>query len=346
MNSGIITRVMKSADRVLELLYDRRGGFVAADELCARGAIAPGRLAKTIESLQQRGQAIEFSPAQGYRLAMPCRLDAHLVEHGLGTRRVGRNVICFDEVGSTNDVAFDSARQAGADGLVVLAESQRAGRGRLGRKWVSPPGKNVLMSVVLLDPQTAGETPAGREGRIPSPLLPHEAVTIAAGLAAAEGIEAACGLAGELKWPNDVLIDGAKVCGVLVEVHRLAKGGVCTVVGMGINANALPPAEDVDRPAVSLAERLGQAVDRIEVARAVLRRLDVWVANIAQGRIDELHDAWMARCGMVNHRVSVSYRGATHTGRVLDVSPLEGLILCRDDGTYVHLKARGATVVG
>jgi len=237
-------------------------------------------------------------------------------------------VICFDEVDSTNDVAFDSARQADADGMVVLAEFQRRGRGRLGRQWISAPGENILLSALRID--------AGGK-------WPHEAVTIAAGLAVAEGIEDACGLAGQLEWPNDVMLEAKKLAGILVEVRTVGQARA-VVIGAGINANSAP-AGPLDTPATSLAEHLGHPVERIEVIRSVLRRLDDWMRRVEAGRIEELHAAWIDRCGMVNARIRVVCNGHHHVGRVLDVSPLEGLILACDDGQTVRLAAEGSTVL-
>ncbi len=175
---------MDDVDRVLELLYDRGEKFFLADELAATGGLDRQRLDRAIESLRDRGQGVEFSPGHGFRLAGSPKLDSHLIERDLGAARVGRSVICFDEVGSTNDVALDSARQGGTDGLVICAESQRSGRGRQGSQWLSPPRENLLFSALLIYPTGS---------------VSHEALTIATGLAVAEGIEEACGLACRLK---------------------------------------------------------------------------------------------------------------------------------------------------
>lgn len=319
---------MRQCDRVLEILYDRRGGWCAAQELSSAAGVAGARLAAVLGQLAQRGHVIQSSP-HGLRLLAPVRLDAHLIERHLGVRRVGRNIICFDEVDSTSDVAFDAARQSGADGLAVLAESQRSGRGRHGRQWISPPAVNLLMSVLLIDPHAR---------------LAHEALTVGAGLAVAEGVQDLCGLECRLKWPNDVQLDGRKLCGVLVEVRRRG-GHRCVVVGIGVNANASPPPSAVDQPAISLAEELGEHVERIELARAVLRRLDMWVRRIAQGELAPLRDEWVARCGMIDQRATIMSGQRRYEGRILDVSPLEGLILRCDTGQTVHLPAEASTVL-
>jgi BirA family biotin operon repressor/biotin-[acetyl-CoA-carboxylase] ligase len=316
---------------ILSLLYDREEGFVSLDELAAAARIGRASVDAAVARLRSAGQRLEFSPSAGVRLIRPVRLEASLIERGLNTRRVGRSVICFEQVSSTNEVALEAIRQADTDGLVVLAESQSAGRGRGGRRWVSPPGKNLLLSALLLDPSGAAAA--------------AEALTIAAGVAVAEAVDRTTGLACELKWPNDVLLDGRKVAGVLVETRHAAKAtGV--VVGVGVNVNAAPDAGDVAGPATSLAERLGHPVERVELARALLTALDGWVERIADGRLGPLRDGFVARCRMINERATIRCRGRQHTGRVLDVDPMEGLSLCDDDGRCVYLPAEGSTVVG
>lgn len=333
---------MNDADRVLELLYDRGESFFALEELAAAAELSLARLKAALKDLASRGHKTELAPAHGVRLVRPVRLDAHLIERDLGTQRIGRHVICFDRVDSTNDVALAAARQHGSDGLAVLAEWQRRGRGRHGREWFSRAGANVLSSVLLVDTSKA---------------LAHDALTIAAGLAVAEGVQEACGAECRLRWPNDVLLAGAKVAGVLVEVRRVRRRR-CVVVGIGINVNASPPRRKLVAPAVSLAAHLGGPVERVEVVRGVLRRLDCWVGQIAQsgteapnsdtpglGNRSALHDAWLSRCGIIAERLVVQCKGNRYVGRVLDVSPMEGLILRCDDGRTVHLPAEASTVL-
>jgi len=333
---------MNVADRCLELLYDRGESFYSLDELAAAAGLSLARLKAALKDLSARGHKMELAPAHGVRLVGPVRLDAHLIERGLGTRRLGRHVICFGKVDSTNDVALAAARQHGSDGLAVLADWQHKGRGRHGRRWFSRAGANVLLSVLLVDTSRS---------------LAHDALTVAAGLAAAEGIQAACGADCRLKWPNDVVLAGAKVAGVLVEVRQVRRRR-CVVVGIGVNVGAAPPQRKLDAPATSLAVHLGGPVERIEVVREVLRKLDYWVGQIAAvraeakdsdtagyGALAALHDEWLSRCGIIGERLAVQCEGSRYVGRVLDVSPLEGLILRCDDGRTVHLPAEASTVL-
>ena len=140
------------------------------------------------------------------------------------------------------------------------------------------------------------------------------------------------------------MLAGGEVAGVLVEA-RQARGRRTFVVGVGINVNAAPSRDALAAEAVCLAEALGDRVERIEVVRAVLRRLDDWAQRIARGRLDALRERWLARCGMINQRVRVRCGGQCYAGRALDVSPLEGLVLCCDDGRRVHLPAEASTVL-
>jgi len=332
---------MKPSDRILELLYDRREGTWGLEELARAAAIDRAGLGRALEAIRSSGQSVDFSPAEGVRLARPVRLAAALIERGLSVRRVGRSVVCFDEVESTNTVALSAIRQADADGLVVLAESQLRGRGRQGRQWISPPGRNVLLSVLLL---------GSAEGARPSPdarpaAFGQEGLTIAAGVAVAEAVEETTGLACGLKWPNDVLLYGAKLAGVLVETRREgATTGV--VVGVGLNVNAAPAAGSIAQPAACMADHVGHPVERIEVVRSLLRHLDGWVERLADGRLDELHETFLARCRMINGRATVVAEGRRYAGRVLDVDPLRGLVLACDGGGTVQLPAGRSTLIG
>ena len=258
------------------------------------------------------------------------KLDAKKIERNLQTQRVGRGVLCFDEVDSTNDIAWDSVRQVDTDGLVILAESQRLGRGRLGRKWITPPdSENILMSVLLRDTQK---------------LLPHESITIAAGLSVSEAIDSTLHLSTSLKWPNDVLIDDKKLAGIIVELRQSEAENVM-VIGIGINVTGHPPDSVVEKPATNLRAHTGQYLDRNEIIRSVLKRLDHWIVAISAGELKKLHDAWRQRCGMINQWISVQSGGQRYTGRILDVDPLDGLVLCDDHGVHHHIHAAGATVL-
>lgn len=256
-------------------------------------------------------------------------LDSQAIEHELGTDRIGRSVLCFDVVNSTNDVAWDSVRQGNTDGLVILAEGQRKGRGRHGKSWLSQSGQNILMSILLLDEKLC---------------LSQEAVTIAAGLAVAEGTEQATGVQTELKWPNDVYINRHKLSGIIVE-RRCVDGMGAMVIGIGLNVNSCPPCDDVNTPPTCLADHADTAPNRQAIIRYLLQNLDRRLAAVATGQLDELQDAWRQRCWMINERLAVRSGGEVVVGRVQDISPLGGLLMIDDRGVHQYLPAAGASIL-
>ncbi|MHC4716639.1 MAG: biotin--[acetyl-CoA-carboxylase] ligase, partial [Planctomycetota bacterium] len=262
---------VETANRVIALLYDSGDRALGLDELSSAVGEGGAELEAALRALEARGHRFERLPTRGVRLVRPTVIDAYLVERDLPVEHIGRHVICFDRVDSTNDVAFDSARHEAGDAVVVTAECQRAGRGRFGRRWISPVGSGVLASVLIQADVS----------------LPQEELTVAAGLAVAEGIEQAADVQAALAWPNDVLVGPAKVAGVLVEVR-----GGRTVVGFGINVDAAPPDEQAGRRVTCLSAEAGRPLERIEICRAVLARLDWWVVHLAGGSTDELHRRW------------------------------------------------------
>jgi BirA family transcriptional regulator, biotin operon repressor / biotin---[acetyl-CoA-carboxylase] ligase len=317
---------MDDANVILGQLYDRRD-FVSMHELGA--AVGDSlRLTGALDELRRRGCKLDHEPARGLRLVQPMRLDAYLIERNLNTTLIGRSVVCFDEVDSTNDVVMASVAQGRTCGLVVTAESQRSGRGRRGSKWISPPGAGLLFSVLLTD---------GPEQ------LDHEAATIAAGLAVAEGIEKLSSIQCDLKWPNDVRIDGRKVAGVLIESRQV--GSVrATAIGIGMNVYASPPDESIARPATHVSNHV-DSPRRIELLRGILRRLEYWRGELVARRYDALGKEWVRRCGMLHQRVRILSAGVEYVGRTVDISPLEGLVLATDSGAHLHLQAAVSTVL-
>jgi len=317
---------MDDANAILAQLYDRRD-FVSMHEL-ASCLGDPRRLAGALDDLERRGHRLDRQPDRGVKLADPVRLDAYLIERDLGTDLIGRSVVCFGQIESTNDVAMSSAAQQGTGGLVVTAESQRAGRGRRGGRWICPARSGLLFSVLLTDSPEQ---------------LDQEPTTIAAGLAVAEGIEESTSLKCDLKWPNDVRIDGRKVAGVLIE-SRSQGDTQATAIGIGVNVTAGPPPDEIGRPATHIAAHEPDP-GRIELLRSILRRLEYWRREVIARRYDQLHEGWTSRCGMLHQRVRILSRGVEYVGRTVDISPLEGLVLACDSGIHVHLPAAVSTVL-
>jgi BirA family biotin operon repressor/biotin-[acetyl-CoA-carboxylase] ligase len=199
---------------------------------------------------------------------------------------IASQLLYFDSIGSTNDVAASLASSGGNEGAVVMTESQTAGRGRRGRSWFSPPGAGLYVSVVLMP----------RRARV-DPDRATTLLTLAAGVALSEAVERVTGLAPAIKWPNDLLVERRKLAGILAEgVAQPASTGVQAVIlGFGINlmSAAYPP--DLAPRVTSLESELGRAVDRAAVCAESLASLAERYADLLEGRYGAILDAWRSR---------------------------------------------------
>jgi BirA family transcriptional regulator, biotin operon repressor / biotin---[acetyl-CoA-carboxylase] ligase len=198
----------------------------------------------------------------------------------------GARVLYFPTTGSTNDIAASLAAEPDAFGTVVIADAQTAGRGRRGRTWFSPAGSGLYVSVVVTPSRRA--TDPGRATTL---------LTLATGVALAEGVERATGLAPAIKWPNDLLVGRRKLAGILAEAF-----GEAVVLGYGINVGPMAYPPELRDRATSLETELGRAIDRSMVAVETLAAFAVRYADLVSGRFDAILDAWRRR--------APSHRGA------------------------------------
>lgn len=253
-------------------------------------------------------------------LTIPSDLAAALVRAGARLGPFRYRLLWFPVVPSTNDLAATLAERGAEEGCVVLADAQSAGRGRHGRVWASPPAAGLYMSVVLRpSPQSA-------------PLL-----TLAAGVALADGIQAASGLHPSLKWPNDVYMGGRKVAGILAEAGGSPAGVPHVILGCGINVMpaAMPPA--IAARATSVEEELGRPVDRGLLLASCLIALAERYAALQDGRGAALLDAWRAHgASMLGRPVEWEVDGMPTRGVAQDIDDT-GALLVRTDGGIVRV---------
>lgn len=229
---------------ILRLLQDR-GDFMSGQEICRQLSISRTAVWKAVNQLRAEGYELEAVRSRGYRLL--CRPDVMTkeeVESRLHTRRVGSRVLYFDSTDSTNVQAKQWAeRHAGGDGMLFVADTQVAGRGRRGRSWTSPPGSGIAMSL-LLRPE------------LPTAMAPM--LTIVMALAVARALEKETALPVQIKWPNDIICRGRKLVGILTEMSAEMDAISYVVIGVGINVNttAFPP-ELADKATSLFLERRG-----------------------------------------------------------------------------------------
>ena len=263
------------------------------------------------------------------------RLTVDDVTRGLDTLRIGRRVLVFDELDSTNVHGLEQlcGQGAAADGTVIFAEHQTAGRGRLGRRWQSPRGASLLFTVLLVEPRNSG--------------VPRSTsrLTIIASVAAAEAIRMSTDVEAVIRWPNDLYVRDMKLAGILIETRDWPGGLLATAIGIGINClqqpGHFPP--DLARPATSLDIESSRPVDRAAVARAILTRLDRRLADVDSRLDDDVHETWKQLSNDIGQRVTLVESGIEHTGRILDLDPADGLLLQLDAGARRAFHAHSTT---
>jgi BirA family biotin operon repressor/biotin-[acetyl-CoA-carboxylase] ligase len=302
---------------ILSALREPPGGSVSGADLSRKLGVSRAAVWARIQGLRDLGYDIEASPHLGYRLlSAPDLLHADDLLSRLGTTRViGRDIRVFERTTSTNDIVARLGRDGIREGAVVFAESQSRGRGRLGRLWISPARKGLWFSILLrpdLPPQSATQ------------------LTVAAATALARAIALQTALAPEIKWPNDILIRGRKVAGILTELTAELDRIKDVVLGIGVDVN-LDAAElprDLRSTATSLKIESGQAHERAELAVVILRELDADYERLRRGQFESVAAEWRQRCGTLGREVSIRIGDRVIRGRAESLDA-EGVLLLR-----------------
>jgi BirA family biotin operon repressor/biotin-[acetyl-CoA-carboxylase] ligase len=246
---------------------------------------------------------------------------------------IGKEIIFLREVDSTNIYASKLARDGMPEGVVVIADCQKKGKGRLNRVWQSPPGKNLYTSIILR----------------PS-ITPHFApqLTLTAGVAVAELLSQYCPGTVMLKWPNDVQINMRKVCGILTEM-RIKRGKIdFIIVGMGININMRREEfqEEIRESSTSLHEENGNKISRIDIAYKLYRTFEKWYETYLDKGFDPIREAWLGYSGILNKNVTVHYKNEVHQGRVIGIDEYGALLLYDDENKTKRILAGDVSLIG
>lgn len=256
------------------------------------------------------------------------------LQEGLQTRRFGKRMVFLHEVDSTNDYAKELTSYGAEEGTVVIAETQTAGRGRLNREWFSPRGG--LYFSVILRPSVSAKEAFG--------------LVFVAGLAVAEVLHENYGLRVETKWPNDVLVDGKKICGILCEMGSTGEKVNYVIVGVGVNANVDVQkfSEELKMVATSLESVLGRKVRLEELFRACLERLDCVYEQFLKDGLTSVLEKWKKYAGFLGKQVEVAADVGKLCGLALDVDCDGTLVLKLEDGVVrrifvgdVYLRMKG-----
>jgi BirA family transcriptional regulator, biotin operon repressor / biotin---[acetyl-CoA-carboxylase] ligase len=295
-------------------------GYLSGEDLSRALDISRAAIWKYVDQLREQGYEIEAFPHRGYRLvAAPDRLLRCEVQSGLDTRKFGCEVHHFDTVASTMDEAFRFGLDGAPEGTVVVAETQGKGRGRMGRNWSSPRSKGIYFSLILRPK-----------------LLPSQAamLTLVAAVAMSEAIEKVVpAVEARIKWPNDILIKGKKVCGILTELRAETDRVQFVVLGAGINVNNTPT--QLLPEATSLRVESGASCSRVLLFQEVLRSLEKWYGAFLKNGPATALDAWRTRSAMLGRRVRFVDQNTSFVGIAEDLADDGGLMVRMPDGKVV-----------
>ena len=322
-------------DEVLALLKAREGKPLSGEEMSRALGVSRAAVWKAMESLRDEGYVISSAPRRGYALeGSPDRLSAGELAGALAGRRVGRALVCLETVDSTNNEVKRRALAGAADGLAVVAEQQTGGRGRRCRSFVSPAGEGLYLSVLL---------------RPRCPLEEVSTLTAWTAVAVCNAVERVCGVRPGIKWPNDVILDGRKLCGILTELELEAETAALrhVVVGVGINLTqtAADFGPEVAPVAVSLAQALGRAPRRAEMAAAVLAALDELYAAFPAERAAWL-ERYRADCLTLGRTVRLLRAGEEEEAFAEAVDDAFALVVRRADGSREAVSSGEVSVRG
>jgi BirA family biotin operon repressor/biotin-[acetyl-CoA-carboxylase] ligase len=318
---------------ILKMLKDNRSGFVSGQQISEQLGVSRTAIWKYINQIKEDGYEIESTSKKGYRIvSAPDLLTYEEVELYLNTSFIGRNIIHFDTIDSTNSKAKQLADSL-EDGTILISEEQTSGRGRLGRSWVSPKYKGVWMSIVLKPD-----------------LNPMEAVKLTQVAAAAVVLGSrALGIETLVKWPNDIVINHKKTCGILTEMSAELTRINYVVVGIGINVNIdetdFP--EDIKEIATSLKVETGSSINRQKLVGSILNNFEVLYKRFVH-EDDMVSSLKICRdnSALIGNCINVIKRDGSLEARALDIDEEGRLLVEYPDGTKEFILSGEVSIRG
>ena len=322
---------------VLKLLREHTEEFLSGEAISRQAGVSRAAVWKAVEQLRQEGYGIESVPNRGYRLTrVTARLRPEELAEQFRDCRIGRELLCFDTIDSTNNELKRRAVSGTVDGTVILADQQTGGRGRRGRSFVSPAGKGLYLSAAL---------------RPRCPLSEISTLTAWTAVALCDAVEAACGVRPGIKWPNDLVLNRKKLCGILTELEWEAESGEFSDAGSGGRKSSAGALWGVILAvcaapiAISLAQALGTAPDRTELAAQVIRSLNALYDDFPAQNAAYL-DHFRRDCLTVGNPIKVISGAEERIGTATGISDDLGLTGLWEDGSTEALTSGEVSVRG
>lgn len=312
---------MKDHDQGYSLLHmfqEHPGQFLSGEEISRRLSISRTAVWKQINKLRSLGYEFEALPRLGYRMVdEPDVLDEQLLAAGMKSRSFGKQIKLLDRTVSTQEDARELAEAGAPEGTLVISEEQTGGRGRMGRKFHSPRGKGIWMSLILRPKQ---------------PLHLTQQLTLLTGVAVCRAIGKSAGVQTQIKWPNDILYQGKKVCGILLE--STAEDGrirYCVAgIGISVNLKETDFPEELRSVATSVRMAGGNVVNRTELIQTIMQEMEVLYELYNEQGFEPIASAWEALSGTVGREVRVQSGQGDFTGTATGLNK-DGALMVRSD---------------
>lgn len=309
------------------------GGHVSGQQLCEHFGVSRTAVWKVVRQLKEEGYEIEAVKNKGYRIReAPDVMTAEEVKSRIHTKWLAQNCLYLDSVDSTNNYAKRIAEEGALEGTLVMADEQTGGKGRRGRSWETPKGANIAMTL-LLRPQIRPEH-ASR-------------LTLLMAMAVAQGIRSVTGLDAGIKWPNDVVVHGKKVCGILTEMSTEVDYINYVVIGAGVNVNQEDFPEEIRHIAGSLSAELGRKISRAELTASVMEALErIYEIFLRTEDLSELYGEYNEICVNRGHLIRVLEPEHEYNGTTDGINKNGELVVRKENGETVCVYAGEVSVRG
>jgi len=319
-------------NKILKILKENKD-YISGEKISNVLNVSRTAVWKNINSLKEEGYDIDSVSRKGYKfISSPDILSYEEIEPFINTDFIGRNILYFDTINSTNKKAKEIA-DSSTDGTVIISENQTAGRGRLGRKWSSPKGKSLLISI-LLKPEIE-----------PSKVSNITLVGAAALVKALENFD----IEGLIKWPNDIIINDKKIAGILTELSAEINQVNYVVMGIGVNlyTNKEEFPEDIRNKAGSILSETGKTIDRKKFTGKFLNYFEKYYKEYFLGNnFDEIIKISKEKSILLGKEVKVIGRDYSYEARVLDITKEGHLLVQKEDGTKEEIYSGEVSVRG
>lgn len=318
-------------EEILGYLKEQKD-FRSGEEISKKLGVTRAAVWKAIKKLQADGYRITSSTKKGYKLIeSPNLVTPHEISEILNTKVLGKKIYYFEEVGSTNNEAKALCREWPEEGTLVIAEKQSGGKGRLGRTWESPSKTGIWMSLVLcpeIMPQYASQ------------------ITLVAGLGMCEAIKDITGLEAKIKWPNDIVVNGKKICGILTEMSAQVEAIDYIVVGIGVNVNMTSFPEELPY-ASSLALEGGKSYSRREIVARFLQIFEKdYEAYKQNPDLEAIIGRYEANCITLHQMVKIISRNEEMIAKAEKINKDGTLVIKMTDGTVKQISSGEVSVRG